>query len=161
MIEAADLVRAFKRNTRIIEMQADGLSHADSLLQTEHNINCLNWVIGHVVQNRDQLLGALGREAVLPPEVSQRYAQESDPVTEDGPNVLKLEELLELLNVSQDQVAEALGSMTAEDFAQTQPQGERTVTVGSRVHFSYFHDTYHTGQTELLRQIAGTNDKII
>ena len=122
MIEAADLVRAFKRNTRIIEMQADGLSHADSLLQTEHNINCLNWVIGHVVQNRDQLLGALGRAAVLPPKVSRRYAQESDPVTEDGPNVLKLEELLELLNVSQDQVAEALGSMTAEDFAQTQLQ---------------------------------------
>ena len=24
-----------------------------------------------------------------------------------------------------------------------------------------FHDTYHTGQTELLRQAAGKNDQII
>ena len=27
--------------------------------------------------------------------------------------------------------------------------------------FIYFHDTYHTGQTDLLRQVAGTEDKII
>ncbi len=24
----------------------------------------------------------------------------------------------------------------------------------------YFHETYHLGQTELLRQLAGTNDKV-
>jgi hypothetical protein len=27
--------------------------------------------------------------------------------------------------------------------------------------FMYFHETYHTGQTELLRQLAGTDDKVI
>jgi uncharacterized damage-inducible protein DinB len=27
--------------------------------------------------------------------------------------------------------------------------------------FFYFHDTYHTGQTEILRQAAGRDDKII
>ena len=27
--------------------------------------------------------------------------------------------------------------------------------------FLYFHDCYHTGQTELLRQAAGMNDKVI
>jgi len=25
----------------------------------------------------------------------------------------------------------------------------------------YFHDTYHTGQTDLLRQVAGKHDKVI
>ncbi len=49
MITPSGLVKAYERNTRIIEMQADGLSHANSLIQTEYNINCLNWTIGHVV----------------------------------------------------------------------------------------------------------------
>jgi len=39
--------------------------------------------------------------------------------------------------------------------------GERQVPLGVRLNGFYFHGTYHTGQTDLLRQIAGTNDKII
>ena len=27
--------------------------------------------------------------------------------------------------------------------------------------FGYFHESYHVGQTELLRQLAGKNDKMI
>jgi uncharacterized damage-inducible protein DinB len=38
---------------------------------------------------------------------------------------------------------------------------ERKTTVGQRVFFLYFHESYHVGQTELLRQLAGKNDKII
>ena len=34
-------------------------------------------------------------------------------------------------------------------------------SLGARLHFQYFHDTYHTGQTELLRQVTGVGDKII
>ena len=33
--------------------------------------------------------------------------------------------------------------------------------VGQRVFGLYFHDTHHTSQAELLRQLAGTNDKIV
>jgi hypothetical protein len=29
------------------------------------------------------------------------------------------------------------------------------------VFFLYFHETYHVGQTELLRQLAGKNDQVI
>jgi hypothetical protein len=29
------------------------------------------------------------------------------------------------------------------------------------VFFQYFHETYHVGQTELLRQLAGKNDQVI
>ena len=161
MIEPSDLVAAFERNTWVIEAQTDGLSHEDSLIQTEWNINCLNWVIGHIVQGRDDLLNSLGHERLMSPEVSERYARESDPVVEDGPNVLQLSELVVLVRQNQDRLSEVLGGMTLEDFAKERTRGDRTYTVGSSVHFRYFHDTYHTGQTELLRQIAGAGDKII
>ena len=161
MIEPADLVKAFERNTRIIEMQADGLSHEDSLIQTEYNINCLNWVIGHVVQYRDEMFGFLGHERLLSPEASDRYARESHPIIEDGPDVVLLDELVALARRSQDRIADVLGSMTNDQFAEKRTSGERSYTVGSSVFFNYFHDTYHAGQTELLRQVAGADDNII
>ncbi|MCP3973820.1 MAG: DinB family protein [bacterium] len=161
MIEPTDLVAAFERNTWIIEAQTEALSHEDSLIQTEWNINCLNWVLGHIVQGRDDMLNSLGQDRLFSPEVSERYARESDPVVEDGPNVLQLSELIGLVRQSQERIGEAIGTMTLEDFAAERTRGERTYTVGSSAHFRYFHDTYHTGQTELLRQIAGVGDKII
>jgi uncharacterized damage-inducible protein DinB len=39
------------------------------------------------------------------------------------------------------------------------PQGEDTV--GEQLAFLHFHEAYHTGQTEMLRQLAGKNDKVI
>ena len=161
MITPADLVKAFERNTRIIEMQAEGLSHEDSLIQTEYNINCLNWVVGHMVQYRDEMFGFLGHERLLSPEASDRYARESYPIIEDGPDVLKLDELIVLAQRSQERIPDVLGSMTTEQFAEERTSGERTVAVGSSIFFNYFHDTYHAGQTELLRQVAGADDAII
>jgi len=161
VIKPADLVKAFERNTAVIEMQAAGLSHEDSLIQTEYNINCLNWVVGHIVQGRDEMLAFLGHERILSPEASERYARESNPVVGDGPDVIKFDDMVKLVRRSQDRVAQVLGSMTDDEFAVERTRGERTFTTGSSVHFSYFHDTYHVGQTELLRQMAGTNDKLI
>ena len=34
-------------------------------------------------------------------------------------------------------------------------------TLADWVAFLHWHETYHVGQLELLRQLAGTNDKII
>jgi uncharacterized damage-inducible protein DinB len=35
------------------------------------------------------------------------------------------------------------------------------LTQADSLFFRYFHETYHVGQTELLRQLAGRNDKVI
>ena len=78
-----------------------------------------------------------------------------------GVGQIKFDDMVKLVRRSQDRVAQVLGSMTDDEFAVERTRGERTFTTGSSVHFSYFHDTYHVGQTELLRQMAGTNDKLI
>jgi uncharacterized damage-inducible protein DinB len=161
MIEPAELVKAFERNTRIIEMQTDGLSHEDSLIQTDYNINCLNWVVGHVVQYRDEMFALLGHERLMSSEVSERYARESHPIIEDGPHVMQLSELVALVRKSQGRIADLLGSMTEQQLAAERTSGDRTSTVSSRLFFNFFHDTYHVGQTELLRQVAGVDDSII
>ncbi len=160
MIDASQLAKAFGRNTAIIGMQAAGLSHEDSLLQTPYNINCLNWTIGHILVNRERTITTAGGEPLFPGELD-RYLRESEPITEDGPGVLPLDELLAGIGASQERLGGLLGAMTDETFAAEEEIDGRMLSVAKRVLFDYFHDTYHTGQTELLRQVAGTNDKII
>lgn len=160
MITPDQLTAAFARNATIAEMQCKGLTHADSLRQPPFRGNCLNWVLGHLVGNRDRILQALG-EAPLSGEAAARYERESEPVTKEGPGVLPLEELLRLLAASQAPLTAALSQATADDLAREVPLGRRVMPAGELVFFLYFHETYHVGQTELLRQLAGVDDKVI
>lgn len=162
MITAAQMAEAYDRNTQILKMQAAGLTHADSLVQLPFRSNCLNWIIGHIVASRGQVLKLLGQEPALPPEVAARYLRESDPITPESPDAMALEQLMSALYLSQDRIAAGLASATPEDLArQETPFGRRTESVGYWLLFLYFHDSYHTGQTEILRQAAGKDDKVI
>lgn len=156
------LRRAFLRNQRVIHAQADGLTHEQSLTQSEYNVNCFNWVLGHIVDSRSRLLAAFGSEQVMPEEQGIRYRRESDPVTDDGPDVVRFEDLLRMLDRTQELLDEMLANADDAWLAEETPVTEdRTSPRISQIHFTYFHDTYHTGQTDLLRQMSGYSDKII
>ena len=144
-----DLIEDYERNRVIVRRQAEGLSHEDSLLQPPGGGgNCLNWTIGHLIVYRDKTIRDAGGEPVLDEARAERYARESDPITEDADNVIRLPELLDLLDRSQARLADALPGADLEEH-------------WKRFHFRYFHDTYHTGQTELLRSLAGFSDPVI
>ncbi len=158
MLTTDQVITDFERNRRIIHSQCEGLSHEDSMIQPPFASNCLNWTVGHIVVHRDKVLHALGAEPVLDEATTERYTSESNPVTEDGPGVVGLADLLAALDTGQDRLASALPAV---DWTASLDLGSRVTTVGSRVHFLYFHDTYHTGQTELLRALAGRTNKVI
>ena len=156
------LSRAFRRNQRLIHTQADGLTQEESLAQTEYNVNCFNWVLGHIVSSRGNILELLGAEAVMTSEQAEKYLRESDPITEDGPGVLSFGELLALLDTTETALEEALSAADDKFLAEEIPVGdERTASRAAQVMFWYFHDTYHTGQTDILRQLSGRSDKIV
>jgi hypothetical protein len=161
MIDAAQLADAFALNTRLVRMQAAGLAHADSLLQTPVRGNCMNWVIGHLLVSRNRVLRLLGAELPVAEAEIARYETESEPVTGDGAGVWALEDLLAAHDRTQERIADALRRATPDYLAKELVVGERMMTVGQRIFGLYFHDTYHTGQAELLRQLAGTDDKIV
>src|SRR5215467_4220807 len=59
MLEPHELAEAFGRNLGVLQAQAEGLTHTDSLLQLPFRGNCLNWILGHLLDNRDVVLEAL------------------------------------------------------------------------------------------------------
>lgn len=146
---------------RLIKRQTDGLTHADSLAVTPYNINTLNWVLGHICVARDRAIILLGEEPVLSETERQCYETGSEPVREAGQALMSLERLLEALEMGQERINAGFERMTEADMQREVQIGEQTVTVAARLFGLYFHDTYHTGQTDLLRQVAGTNDKVI
>jgi hypothetical protein len=161
MIDATQLADSFALNTRLIHMQTAGLTHADSLLQPPFRANCLNWIIGHLLVGRNRVLRALGAEPIVAEAEVARYETDSEPILDQGAGIWVLEDLLAAHDRAQERIAEALRSATPDELAKELLVGERKTTIGQRVFGLYFHDTYHTGQAELLRQLAGTNDKIV
>jgi uncharacterized damage-inducible protein DinB len=160
MINWQDLSNAFARNASIIKMQAEGLTNEDSLRQLPFHGNCLNWVLGHIVVSRDSVLETLGEPLVMD-SYGVRYKRGSDPVTQADEGTRALEELLDWLDRSQERIVTALSKMDEAALAREYTSGDRKTTVGQRAFFLYFHETFHVGQTELFRQLAGKDDKII
>jgi len=162
MITPTYLADAYARNVMIIQQQTAGLSDTDCLVQLPFRGNCMNWIVGHVITNRHNVLKLL--DGHLPAEAAHvaRYGRESLPITRPDEGVLPLAELLALLELSQQQIAARLSAITPEALAQPVAFfGNRSMPVAEWLMFFYFHETYHTGQTEILRQAAGMDDKII
>lgn len=142
-------------------MQTKDLTHADSLRQPPFRGNCLNWVLGHIVEHRDVILKTLGEPTLLQ-ERGERYKRGSEPLTAEDDGVVPLEELLGWLDQTQACIAAKLAQMDDAAWEREISVGhQRTTTVGQRVFFLYFHETYHVGQTELFRQLAGKDDRVI
>jgi len=162
MISPATLSEAFNRNVEIIKMQTAGLSQEDSLIQLPFRGNCMNWLVGHILTNRFNVLKLLGAEQAAEAERVARYVRDSAPIKLDGADVLQLEKLLVTLEEAQVQIAGLLAEITPEALErQVAFYGRRSMSVAEWLMFFYFHDTYHTGQTEILRQATGKDDKII
>jgi hypothetical protein len=161
VITTTDLIQGFERNLGILRAQTEGLSHADCLLQLPFRGNCLNWVLGHIADNRNTLLCLLGEEAILSEAHAARYGYDSEPVCGDADDILTLEQLLTALEQSQRALTASLAKITEEELAREEQSFLGTTTLGQLIFFLFWHESYHAGQPEYLRQLAGADDKVI
>ena len=162
MITLENISAAYERNLEIIQLQTNNLTHEQSLIQLPFRSNCLNWVVGHILTNRCNILRLLGAEELRPGVNLDHYERGSQPVTSNGEGVLPLEELLRLLEDTQERLSAVFEQETEESLQRTATYRDRPERpIAYWVFFLYFHDSYHVGQTEILRQAAGMDDQII
>jgi len=159
MLISEMLSQGFGRNHWLIHQQTKGLTHADSLLQLPFRGNCMNWILGHVLVSRDEILEMLGEQTLMSEAARALYRRESDPLR-DTESAIKLDQLLESLDESQDRLKAALKRATSEELEISLPDHDDQ-TLEEYIEFLAFHETYHIGQLEILRQLAGADDKII
>lgn len=162
MISIQKLADGYRRNLEIVKMQTAGLSQQDSLIQLPFRANCLNWVVGHILTNRCNILMLLGADDLRPEIDLDHYERESPPIPGIEAGVLPLSDLLAHLETAQLRLEGALEKESDESLQRLAPYRDRPEQpLADWLFFLYFHDSYHVGQTEILRQAAGVDDKII
>lgn len=149
----------YGRTYWIINQQTAGLTHEDSVIQPAFRGNCMNWVLGHILESRERVLTLLNQKTLLSEDEAAYYKRGSEPVT-NGTDCVSFERLLEMLEESQARITAGLEAL-GDDGLATVVDEEKNETVDDRIVFSHWHETYHVGQLEYLRQLAGTNDSVI
>ncbi len=156
-----NLLNTLKRCNRVIHAEIKDITHFESLIQPPYKGNCLNWVLGHIVNGRDDCLHMMHLPLNLSDAERVVYVRESQPLT-DPQKAIKLNALVEKLDLSFEQLTAAITALSEEGmaadayFVGPDPQPLFNLLV-----FLQWHETYHIGQLDLLRQVAGKNDSII
>jgi uncharacterized damage-inducible protein DinB len=154
MITADNLIAMYARNLYFIKTHTDGLTHADSLAQPPVPGNCINWVVGHILAYRNRILKVLGQPPIFDEVTAARYARDSKPVLGDEPGIGMLENMLQLLDESQAHVAAAMKALPPDDAGKMWTFGQNTMSAAEWMLFLLRHEAYHTGNMELLREVA-------
>ena len=163
MIDALVLKGIIERNYGVIQRQIKGLTHEHSLIQPPFRGNCMNWVLGHLVVSRERILIMIGSPTVWTPEQRARYERDAEPIV-DGMDALPFDKIVADLTTSQERICSWLESCTLEELnAQVIPHNIPTnaAPLWEWMEFLLWHEAYHLGNLELLRQLAGMNDKVI
>lgn len=146
----------------VIKANAGGLTHADSLVQPAPGGNCMNWVLGHILVARNDLMEFLGLEPLWDTQAREPYRRGGPPLS-DPEGATAFDQLLVDLDATQRALTEALGQVPIKRLAEKapfSPTSDPNETVGSLLAGFVFHDAYHAGQTGLLRRITGREGAI-
>ena len=154
MITAENLLAMYARNLMFIHEKTAGFSQADSLLQPPVAGNCTNWTVGHITVYRNRILELLGEAPTCDPTVAARYVRDSAPVLGDEPGLGQLADLLAALDAAQERMGPALRALTAEQAAETVGTGQLVMSRAEMLLFLLRHEASHTGQLDLLYELA-------
>jgi hypothetical protein len=155
MITAENLIAMYARNQATIKELMAGLTHEDSLVQPPVSGNCINWVIGHIaIYRNNRLLKILGQPLVLDENLFSRYGRDSKPITADGPDVVRLDVLLNAIDVAQERLSTGLRSLSPEQAQTLHAIAQFNMSAAEWALFLLRHEAMHTGNLDLLRELA-------
>jgi uncharacterized damage-inducible protein DinB len=154
MFTAEMLINAYARNLFFIKQFTNGFSHADALLQPHARGNCANWILGHIAAYRNLALDHLGLPPVFASAQAARYAAGSAAVLADAPDIAPLDVILAAISAAQVQIENGLRAFDAARAAELTTFGPREMTRAEAVFAAMRHEAFHTGQLELLAELA-------
>jgi uncharacterized damage-inducible protein DinB len=157
---AKTLIDLLQFNHEIIHLQLKDITHAESLLQPPFRGNCMNWVIGHILDVRQGWLNLLGLPGILTEDEQKVYGYGSEPITTVA-QASHLDSLVKRLDESLVTLVDKLENITQADLDHEVEIWRGPLPLAQALSFMQWHEAYHTGQLELLRQLAGKNDHVI
>jgi uncharacterized damage-inducible protein DinB len=146
----------------VLERNLSELSEQEGHVAPQPGGNCLNWVLGHITRTRLMLLRMLGKELPFPLEEFNAYDDRGGiPFTRA--TAIPLDELKRRYKALQEPLVRALNELPPDMMdrpAPFSPTGNPKETIGTLLASFAFHESYHAGQTGLLRRVAGKEGAI-
>ncbi|HKI47325.1 MAG TPA: DinB family protein [Balneolales bacterium] len=150
---ADSLIKDYEFTAILVHNLVDGISQQETFIQLPFEVNCLNWVLGHIVTNRSHALEVVGAEHAWQEDVRKLYQTGTENIKPDGES-MQVDVLLKYLDESVELLKAALENVSEEYLSErfTNYRGEKT----REAHLSGFHwhETYHIGQLEIFRALA-------
>jgi uncharacterized damage-inducible protein DinB len=143
-----ETINVLKFNNRVLNINLAGITQEESLKSPEAGGNCINWVLGHIIVSRNDINEIVGLGKISDERLENLYSRGTQNINRE--NAEKIETLLEIFNGSQ----KALEDKVAETDLSSNADSLKELT------FLAFHEAYHTGQTGLLRRVAGKEGAI-
>ena len=103
--------------TRMVHMHLDDMTHAESCIAPADG-NSANWVLGHLLISRDEIIDMLGGKRSQPTELHARYGGGSQPISAPNADVTDLHMLIKLWDEQTPHLYERLLAATPAIYAQ-------------------------------------------
>jgi hypothetical protein len=133
---------------RAISLNTENITQEESLVFPHPGGNCMNWLLGHIIEYRNRILTMLNQKTVWNEDEINCYKRGS-VAKEEIANLMPWQQLLNYLNYTQDVLTKVLKEEAISDAGQ----------IKSLALFS-FHEAYHAGQLGFLRRILGKEGRI-
>jgi hypothetical protein len=147
----------FDNNHEMIQMHLKGVTQTDSMLQLPFEGNCLNWVVGHILDTYSICLEWMGQPAIRSEAEARTYGYGSEPLT-DPARAYDLIDMFNRLDLASMQIPVTLASLTPIELERVIEIWRGKVSLIEALFFMQWHASYHTGQLEQLRELAGKKD---
>lgn len=152
------LVHQFTVFYVVAEKNLEGMTHEDSLVSIGGG-NCANWILGHLVNVHNGVMGLAGAEPVWEDERLKNAGW--NPI-DDPSKAIDWDTLRERFFAARDRCLEAIGRLSdaALDEVLPDPFGG-SITRGRLLGVLATHQWYHVGQLGLARRAAGKEGAIL
>ncbi len=140
-----------------VQQNLEGVTHEDSLKSAGEGGNCINWVLGHILNTRGLMLRLIGGEPKSCEGLEELYGRFTKPIGA-GDDCASLDALLEAMAASQEAMLERLATVDDAGLEAMVPQlfdAEKQEPAGVQFATLLFHESYHAGQLGVIRRNVG------
>lgn len=151
-----NLIRLFQFDQMTLSRLLADVTDEESLREIGPDGKCINWIVGHIIFARGELLNILGSEPDWYKNLMAVYGEQGV-----GTFTVKaakpLSDLRSLLDQSLEMLSQTLHKMGAalNEPCDQLPHVSKSGTVADRVGSFACHEAYHAGQIGLVRRLLG------
>lgn len=154
MIDPELLAIHYARSAKLVLVNLEGLTHEQSLWSPSPQVNCINWLAGHLISSRCRVTTILGLTPAWDDDTRARYQLGSAPITGDGEGVLRLDRLITDFAAASNTVDGGLRTQTDETLSGSSAN-PRFTTRAEHLLYMHLHEAHHAGQIMTLREQLG------